>query len=493
MLLGALNELSKASMLSAERKPIAGSKDFKLAPKHDLIAMVALEELDPHAAAFLHRRAGEVLESELGENTQDTALLWACAQHWQKAGETARAYDLAMKCGKQLFQVGLPVEAAEAFHRAGQYSLTTEQAVVVLSMEADALERGQSWSRLTSLLKDRDNELNPRNRHDEFELRYLNAAWRLSLDSKEAFARASRCANAGNASIAHRAMGGSVAIKIASNDGEWDTFDRIYSELIPVISELPASDETRLEIEMIYHTMRGDINRAVGLAEAFVLGIRSSGNVNRTCWALANSADVFYLAGESGKAEAALRDALDISATHRCFRLAKAMSFHIARMFMDRGDTTRARRELERFTNLDDVEEDPLAAEKIRNLEAQLLIEEGKLSEAAELCRSLHSNVHLLAKPRRGLILATLVRLKVREEAIDEELSDILQALEANHLEYRSAGWQDYESMSLYLGLTAAGQGRKARRLLCQYVSKHRRDRSPVPPYIARVLKEAKP
>ena len=89
--------------------------------------MVALKELDPHAEVFLHRRAGEVLEAELGAESQDTALLWACAQHWQKAGENRRAYDLAITCASQLLRVGLPTEAAEAFARARVFCTTSDQ------------------------------------------------------------------------------------------------------------------------------------------------------------------------------------------------------------------------------------------------------------------------------------------------------------------------------------------------------------------------------
>jgi tetratricopeptide (TPR) repeat protein len=489
MLLGALNELSKTSMLSAERKVVGSSPDFKLAPRHDLVATAALEALHSHAKIFLHRRAAETLEAELGGETQDTALLWACAQHWQKAGEREKAFNTAVECATQLLRFGLPLEAAEAFHRARTYCTNISESATLAMMEIDALERAQAWVQLRRLISAVQSERANEQVHDELELKDLHAFWRTSIDSTPVLERALRCSLDAGASPLHRAIAGCLAIKIASNEGRWEQMDTIYESLKEILLSQDITEPARLEVQMIFHTMRGDIRDATGYAERFVNAIMPSASVNRIVVSLTNAGDVYRLAGGLGQARALYEEALDVAKSHRCFDLAATAVLEIVRLSMESGDVPQARARMNQALEYSTGKlEDPIARVKQETLELQLLIEEDRLTEALALCTELLSKVHRLPAPRRGLVLGTAVRLyaKLPDEQI--HLGDLVAELEENHLRFRGSGWQDYEAFSLYLGLYALRHEQKASHMLSTYLAKFRRDTSALPADISRVI-----
>jgi predicted ATPase len=87
--LEAVEELSHAAMLVLpEKNP---SSTALLRPRHELLSAASLAGLAPISLAFLHRRAADILEDEISEETSSSALLWACARHRQNAGDDARS------------------------------------------------------------------------------------------------------------------------------------------------------------------------------------------------------------------------------------------------------------------------------------------------------------------------------------------------------------------------------------------------------------------
>lgn len=490
MLLGALSELSKASMLSPERKITSSSGDFHLRPRHDLVATVALQELDPHATAFLHRRAAEVLEGELGGDVQDTAMLWACAKHWQQAGDNEKAFAQALTSAQQLMRFGLSHEAAGAFHKVREYCTSPEQLREVLSLEIDALERSQSWTQLIHVIEElRSNS--ETQKHDNLEIKSLNATWRVVLDTSDVLDHALRCAADKTASSIHRLEAAAIAMKIASNEGKWRLLEEIYELVIPSLTAFELTHEARAEVDMIFHSMRGDLGTATLAASALVPAVKRTRNINRIVRALTNASDVFRLAGDEERARAMQTEAVELAAMHRCRGLTRWALLGLIRMNLDQGLPNQARQNLESIGGESfDEEEDPIARINYENVMTRLLIEEGQLEPAISKCEHLLAGVDKLPRPRVGAVLATAVNLYSRLPSHSQHLARLVEDLRRNHLEFRSAGWQDYEAYSLYLGICALGDKRGAAHLLAEYVSV-RRDTSQLPKEIAISLSRA--
>ena len=101
VLLSAIQELSLAGMLRSEAQTSPES-DEPLSVAHDLISTASLKRLARAPLAFLHRRAGTVLERETVGDAGRTAVLWACAFHWQHAGDRERAFRAACSCAEHL-------------------------------------------------------------------------------------------------------------------------------------------------------------------------------------------------------------------------------------------------------------------------------------------------------------------------------------------------------------------------------------------------------
>src|SRR5207244_11138737 len=136
-LLMGLQELSVAGMVRAGGLGEASTPALQV--PHDLLGTEVLKGLTSASVAFLHRRCGIVLEREVLGPSISTSLLRACAFHWHEAGDSRRAYELAVKCVSHLIEIGLATDAALALEGALVFCSTVEQQLVVLERIVQAL------------------------------------------------------------------------------------------------------------------------------------------------------------------------------------------------------------------------------------------------------------------------------------------------------------------------------------------------------------------
>ncbi len=150
----------------------------RIASRHELLSNVALMQLTPPARRFLHRRIGQVLETEIDEH-YSASTLWDCAKHWQLAGDHRRAWQLATSCAAHLMKVGLPTAAAQAYEKALAFCSTDNERLDVLSAQAAAYYRTSGWLSLRETIakvRPLQRRCNPNcSTHDELELMDLRA------------------------------------------------------------------------------------------------------------------------------------------------------------------------------------------------------------------------------------------------------------------------------------------------------------------------------
>ncbi|MBK6488104.1 MAG: AAA family ATPase [Gemmatimonadetes bacterium] len=107
--MAALDELEEAGLVTTQGPAVR--------VRHRLVDEVARSLAMPSVVDFAHGRAAAVLESE-ADATLSVELLGDCVTHWERAGETRRAYEAAMKLGYRLVGLGMGEEAERAFVRA---------------------------------------------------------------------------------------------------------------------------------------------------------------------------------------------------------------------------------------------------------------------------------------------------------------------------------------------------------------------------------------
>jgi DNA-binding SARP family transcriptional activator/tetratricopeptide (TPR) repeat protein len=487
MLLGAINELSKAAMLSPERKPSATSPDFKLAPKHDLISMVAQEELDPHAEVFLNRRAAGVLESELGAENQDTGLLWACVRHWQKAGEETQGASLAKHFADHLINVGHPQEGAEILGKLiASCSDQTERSSLT-HRRLEALELASDWKAICSdIAAMRDLTPSPDLLHDDYELTYFDALWRNSFDFASLVKRLMICVLEESAPPAHRVRAGNLALKAASDLGDPTILDSIFEAIAPLFGHSGVAAIEHYEAELVFHCNNGDSSCVPSLAQKLIQAAQAHGNRSRLAGAMRNAGLANLKCGFNSEALELLERNVEELAAAKLIRQARHASLELVRVYLDLGETALARTWIEKFDH------DPFpsgdSTEDIRRswAAAKLAIAESDLTGAL-------AHFELIEKvPRdqqtnawRTATLAIRVRLEILRNAPAEIVVGIIEELVPVFAKNKHLGRQDYEAISLVTGLEYLGKSEQARKIVLDYLTV-RKERNPVPERLLR-------
>ena len=475
-LLAAIQELSVAGMLNSIDTPAVGGSQHPRS-RHDLLSTAALERLAPLSLALLHRRAGIVLEQELRGERLATSLLWACAFHWHNAGDRDRALSLASSCAEHLLNVGLPQNACEAFERALAYCATDEQRLALLPRLVAALQMTGEWEKSKTILHDcmrlRAN-MPDANQHDEFEILFFDAYARTSLNVLELIPNIVRCVECKDASAHHRIRAALIALKLAS-DVDLEIMDSVYSQIQPLFVGSDVDLAARLEIDMVYHSARGDPEIGLDAARKVVQDARSSNDPMALSRGLLNAAYSCRLSGHYGEAEEYLQEALERSLALGHNERASLAMLSIVRLRLLTEDIGLAREMLEKNKRLVISSENMNRRAEQSYTEARVAVEEGKAEEAAAAFARI-GEASALSPSRRAAYLALETRIRLLEKAPFLVLQPLISELERVHLQIRKIGLQDFEAYSLFLGLRALGNEARGLALVKEYLKRHRRE-----------------
>jgi tetratricopeptide (TPR) repeat protein len=493
VLLSAVQELSAAGMLRVEAQA-APDPANQLVVRHDLVAAAALRRLSKAPCAFLHHRAGMVLESETGDGGR-TAILWACAFHWRHAGDRERAFRAARTCAEHLLEVGLPRDAKNAFERTLEYCVTDEQRLLVLSRLALSLQMDGHWERSKEILRT-SRQLQMKSApnastHDEVEFALSEARWRVSLENSALLDDLSTCTRSQEASVSHRVACGLLGLKVATELNRIDSMEELYLVMTPLLQTPEISPVTRFEVEMIYHSTCGDMQRAEEATDQLLRVARTEKDPLTCSRALGNVGVAYRLAGRKADALAIFLETLNHSVEHGLVSRTGFAALALVRTNLAAGDLPRAREAMEKLEALSQTDQDLHRAADRLYLSARLALEEGKLEEAS----AKYDAVVAQSSPsqsvnRRTADLALGIRIGIKKGASVNTLQPILQELEAAHAQNRSSGWQDFEAYSLALGLQYCGESEKSLRALEEYATVYRRERWALPANLTDLLRQ---
>ena len=493
VLLSAIQELSSAGMLRSEGQSSPESGE-PMSVGHDLISTTALMRLAGAGLAFLHRRAGIVLERETRGDGARTAVLWACAFHWQNAGDRERAFRTARSCAEHLLDVGLSRDAAQAFERVLDYCVTDDQRLFALSKLAISLQMCGRWDESKRVLH-KSRQLQAKiapnaNPHDDVELGLFESRWRAGLEHASLSDELTACARADDASPSHRLMCALLGLKVGAGMNDIDAMEKLYLATLPILANPTIPLTCRLEFALIYHSVCGDMLKGEQAADDLRSAARDERDPRTRSRALITAGTGYRLAGRTDDAAAALNEAVDLSFAQGFFVRMSVAIIELVRLYLTSGDVPRARAYMNRLESLAGADADSFNSNGRLFYLTRLALAEGKLEEASERYGSVVATSYPTSVNWRASVLALGVNIAIEQKASAEVIRPKVADLRVAHLENRGSGGEDYEAHALAVGLRYCGESEEAFRLLSEYAETHRRERWALPENLSVLLRE---
>jgi tetratricopeptide (TPR) repeat protein len=475
----AINELGRTGMLVVSKNSRNGGPD-RLLPRHEILASIAISKLSAPARAFLHRRTASTLEKSGHERS--AAIFWDAAKHWQLAGDTTHAFELARSCAKHLMDLGLPAAAADAYSKTLGYCATVEEKVATLSGLAIAQYASRAWKEIeatvTQLQELKRASTPDFDEHNEFELMTIRAqravrGAHLTLD------KAIACLTAESATPNHRVSAGGTALMICDELCDHETMRSIYERIAPIFSLNSVDDFLRLRAEMVYHSVCGDLTKGVASAKAAVEEQRRRANPSELFTILCNAANSCRTAGLFDDAETALQEAYGIAEQQGVGVSAATALLDRIYMHLELGNTKRSRQLYDALITKRVKPENDESKWRVPALATRLALLEGRHADAMMLTRNSLKYVRLdRVADRRVYHLALIVAARLHNKGRDFE--EALPLLEKAYLRARVNSRQAFATSALYHALLATGNVSRAEQLLNDYLTYFRREPWPV-------------
>lgn len=433
--------------------------------------------------SVMEGRAAQYLESEQSGERWSPSMAWRIASHWQRAGEHGRARAYLRACWQHLVSIGHPARASQAItdslaatsdpsERASLLDdLTgTLQASADLPAVIDAVIERRSLStrvcdtpaRMAQLVFDED---------EASLLRYSNPAARIptfrghlesSLLDPPRRIRAARIL---------------MMAADLSLDRELASYTMAHSQTIT--SDVPQARLLQSHVSLIYHTIFGDADEALRIADRIQVQTRSLERSWYTVMSDRNCAFARQLAAPGPSDYESFQRAFSEAVDASMFRVALGHAGSLMSVSIDDGNLSGAQTWMvaaERLAESLDCAEfasDYLGAQVDLALLLGNFKKAKKYMDMMEQCEARY-------QARRGLNDLFIYRLRVRQfcgelSSPKENLDRLLQYHEAGKALTR----HDDHMEVLWQTLTAMGESKRASKLLLDYLLHHRRERRP--------------
>jgi tetratricopeptide (TPR) repeat protein len=386
-------------------------------------------------------------------------------------------------------------DAAQAFERALEYCVTDEQRLLVLSRLAIALQMCGRWEQSREVLR-KARQLQAKTApnatiHDDVELALFETRWRAGLKQHALLDDLNACARANDASPSHRVACGLFGLKVAAELGKADAMEEFYVVIAPFLKNPTINPATALEVEVIYLSVCGDLQKAEEAADHLRKAVRDERDPRTLSRALGNVGVAYRLAGRVDDAEAVFREMLDLSLAHGLLSRTSFAMLGLIRVYLARGDVSRARASMKKLDALTEADQDSHHFQDRCYCLIKLALEEGNIEEASNRYASLAAEAYSSSNVNvRAAFLALGIRIALQRRDSIEQVQPMVAELEAAHLQNRSCGEQDSESHALALSLRYCGKPEAALRLLSEYVTTYRREQWPLPQSLSDLLRE---
>jgi hypothetical protein len=480
-LLRSIQELSIMGMLRSA--PPAEAATQTLLVKHDLLSIEVIKTLAPAALAFLHRRCGFVLEREALGTSISISLMRACAFHWHQSGDSERAYRLAIKCADHLLEIGLASDAATAFEGALGFCPAADRRLEVLTRVIQANRMARDYpALLRAITKYRalQDAGAPKPHHDDIEVTELEALRTTETELGVLFSRTLACVYDPSLPAAHRVMVAAVAVKVASSIPDLAELERVYKVVVPLLDDATVGVRLRLEMNVIYHTMCGDLRQAVRFAKERVAYERAEGTPLLLVHAITDLVHVLRRAGTVEEMFDTLREGYTTAMEHKLFANARDCAEKLGSLLEDE-ESPGSEVWMERAVTGPSTPHDLRGNFSFLADTTRIAIREKRLDDAR---RYLDQGFDWEWVSRRrawhAVLIALRIRLLIAERATLPEISPHVRKLRDLYGSIAGLGKQDYEIASLAQGFVYIGEHSHARDLLGDYVAHTRRDLTPL-------------
>lgn len=476
----ALAELDETGILTADRAGFTYG--------HVLWGEAALALLPDTVASVLHSHAAERFDGELAERP-DAVLLWQCARHWERAGQTERARAAIVRGARYLFDNGFPLAAASVYERAAAMSRDGPDTLMLLRSAIDVLDAAGEWNDLVAIIDRHERlavELDPTyDSHNDLELMRVEAVRYKTSDRSVWIDLPLACARNEQCGTSHRLR----AVREAAKSADFlapPLITELHAIALGLIARSPADRWNLLRVRFIFERRWGDIQRACTVAEdlqALALEMNDSLMVARARCCLG---EIYAVAGRFGEAFAAF-DAGLVVAIQRAFLLQASvmwdhligLSLEIEKPVATRAHIERARAQWEPFGTAGwSVVRDVVMPGHLANL----AVLERRFADALELAPPLDECLANPVPRWRRRLLASHMGARIGLNRLDR-IGEIAERLGGTFecpddwMDWPASVYADY--LERFVGLEEAAAF--ARR----FVGELRRELYPAPPAIA--------
>lgn len=470
-LIEALEELEAAGLLLIDGQTMGC--------RHELLAAEAVGRMAPASRLVLHRRAARVLEREI-EESRSATWLWECAAHWAQASDGGRVVRLAVMCGEQLVEMGLPGEAAIIFDRTKPYCSTELERQEMLALQVHALASAGDWN---AILREAavDQSKHADVHHDQLELVVLEAKWRTLSSPGTLLPLTLECVHAETATAEHRARAAILGLVFAEACGDENAVKTIFHAATSATDSL--HDESALLIQLLYHTGFGTLALACDAARELAEMLTKERRTLRTSRILRWASVPHVLMGNFDQALRLLEDAYSNAVRLKSWTEACPSAEAIAHLNLLQDDIPRAKHwcgsaaEWSRRS----TEVDPFVNAGILVLQARLALTRQAAGLALEYIDQVRELCRGTIPPRPQFRLRAIEAAALRQLGRTSELAKLLPALALLHAECSARGDHDFEVSEFASALTHCGQHHAANAVWSQYTATTRRESYPLP------------
>jgi hypothetical protein len=264
---------------------------------------------------------------------------------------------------------------------------------------------------------------------------------------------------------------------------------QLYAAMSALPCDASVEPTLRIEMETVYHTSFGDLDRGAAAAEELVAICRAGGNHAEIARALRFASLPLRLVGRVGEAERVLMESLDIAKKHRLATAETQAAYRLGVHCLAVGMPARTLEWCAEITALQRSGEDLFSGSYLSLLALQAFLALGD-SESALATYATIADFQTLDGLTRvaNEFVAARIRMQLEAPAAQVTRSDVTTLLRL-HRRTRDMGAEDFAAGTLFRALAAIGDKARALALFKDYTANHRRDRIPFEPALAEFVR----
>lgn len=444
--------------------------------RHRMVGQISASLGMPSIVAFVHGRAAELLERE-ADATNSVELLGDCVTHWERAGETRRAYEAAMKLGHRLVGMGMGEEAMRAYESARRCSQSDEELLPAIEGGITASRLSADWEGVRRLCDERipvrDRIRAPESATDEFEL-YAVEANMLLFERNTWLDRLLTLAGCANGEMGFRVRAATMAAMLGDNNYDEVAVRDSHASVADLLDSLESQDQDATLYSLVYHTSVGDPHLVQPLALRYARISRESTEKRQQLHGLRRAANALVRVGEHELARPMLEETIDLAKKLKLPKQVFSSSDVLLTSYLLCGELTLADSEVVRQREIVRVDGTAIMRAMLRYSSSVV----AWLTEDRALARSLWSEYRKdvrfsqAASDYCASLGEVALQLLIAPTSIDRSELSRLRKL---HLRGRALGRQDINTAILCAALRTVGEEKVSLKFEREY-RLHRRE-----------------